>query len=508
MIKYSTLTKNLRRWWWVALLLGLLAGYWALPITGEVAIVPTQGTGQPLWPQMTGAPANPQPGASFLLMVTDIQPWANVQLTIDGQPARFEDWQAQPLLNRWTWRWRVFLPAADAATEPVIAFYHDCDTGCRLRGRLTLDRQSGEPTAALVDGAMTAISQPTKLCIAFANPAREWHDKQGWVVDMTYITLADSETEPFWRVDAVAARVQQAAATGLNVLLRVEYDQGQTLPPVNDFLALEAYLDGIQRLARDARLQEVHALVIGSGLNALGSSTADPSAPLTPAWYARIFNGYGEPADHMDNVVQIVRAENRQLQLLVGPVRPWILDQTGAQPYTIDTPWLNYMNTLVALLDEGVRTKAAAGIARAAPDGFALQVPGRPDAAEFINGTAAEEPRREVTAPEWPNAQMGFRVYEDWLAIINSYATTRGLPAYITATNTFAPDSPIPPAQNYPPGWLTNAFAVINAEPQVQSLCWFLDLIPGDDRWDDFSLARQPGKLLYTAEEFDALLQK
>ena len=49
---------------------------------------------------------------------------------------------------------------------------------------------------------------------------------------------------------------------------------------------------------------------------------------------------------------------------------------------------------------------------------------------------------------------------------------------------------------------------VINTEPQVHTLCWFLDLMPGDDRWDDFSLTRQRGKLLYAAEEFDALLQQ
>ena len=325
---------------------------------------------------------------------------------------------------------------------------------------------------------------------------------------MTYIRLADSVDDPFWRVDEVAARVQQATAQGLTVLLRVEYDKGQTLPPVDDFLALEAYLAGVRRLARDQRLQGVYGLVIGSGLNARNSSTAAAAAPITPAWYARVFNGFGEPLRHTDNVVQLVRRENRQLRLLVGPVRPWITDQNGSRTYTVDAPWLNYMNTLVAALDEAASAKATVGIAYSAPDGFALQVPGRPDAAELIGVAPDQEPRQILTFAEWPAAQMGFQVYQDWLAIINQYDTTRGLPTYVTATNTFAPGVETPPAQNYPPGWLTTALMVINTEPQVHTLCWFLDLMPGDDRWDDFSLTRQRGKLLYAAEEFDALLQQ
>lgn len=92
--------------------------------------------------------------------------------------------------------------------------------------------------------------------------------------------------------------------------------------------------------------------------------------------------------------------------------------------------------------------------------------------------------------------------------MIDRYATLAGLPVYLTATNTFAPDDPVPPAQNYPQGWLTTAYSVVNADPRVQALCWFLDLVPGDDRWDDFSLARGQGRLIYAAEEFDALLQQ
>ena len=51
------------------------------------------------------------------------------------------------------------------------------------------------------------------------------------------------------------------------------------------------------------------------------------------------------------------------------------------------------------------------------------------------------------------------------------------------------------------------ATAVIDAEPQVQALCWFLDDFPHDTQWDWFSLTRQPGLLVAAAEEFDALVR-
>lgn len=66
----------------------------------------------------------------------------------------------------------------------------------------------------------------------------------------------------------------------------------------------------------------------------------------------------------------------------------------------------------------------------------------------------------------------------------------------------------VTPADNYPAGWLSAALAEINAEPQVQALCWFLDQDrSGDARWDDFSLTVQPGRMAEAAAEFDALLQ-
>lgn len=495
----------LEHWWWVWLLSLVLGGYWLLPIGGQVMISSNTALTNTLWPRMTLSSASPKPGDLVTLMVTDQVAWPYTLLTVAGQTVHLDHWQKQPGLSAWTWVWTFTLPEKSNGNINLDAiFYTHCHTGCQERGKLRLGESKGRTANETVAG----YGKVTKLCTVFADPERNWHGRSGWAVDLTYAQLADSAEDPYWNVNELAWRVHEAAAKGLRILVRVDYAKGQTLPPANDALALQEYLAYLRRLARDERLKPVYGFIIGSGPNARNSNTLAPTQLITPAWYARLFNGYGEPLDHADNAVQTLRAENPNVRVLVGPVRPWIGDQDGARPYALSTPWLNYLNTLVALLDESAQAKMKAGFPLAAADGFALHAPGRPDAPELAGRAAAAEPRLGLPRSTWHNAQAGFQIYQDWLAIINAYPTTRGLPVYISSTNTTPPDTDVPPAQNYPTGWLTNALATVNAEPQVQALCWFMDLMPGDDRWDTFSLTRQPGRMVYAAEEFDSLLQR
>lgn len=148
--------------------------------------------------------------------------------------------------------------------------------------------------------------------------------------------------------------------------------------------------------------------------------------------------------------------------------------------------------------------KTAVGLSDTAPDGFAIQAFGRVNA--LTSDQQSEEPLLDIHLPEWGEAQAGFRVYQDWLAIINSYPHTVGKPVYINATNTFDPLTGEPPAENYPAGWLSNALQAVNAEPQIVALCWFIDSFPHDNQWEMFSLTQPPGLLLEAAEEFETLL--
>jgi hypothetical protein len=380
------------------------------------------------------------------------------------------------------WKWSFVIPE-DGARKVVL--YHDCHTGCVEWKRIDLGGDYLAPPLNPV---------PTKLGVVFANPDRYWHERSGWDVELTYARLAEAD---YWGIDDLAARV----------LVRVDYDQGQSLPPTGDGEALAGYLAYLRRLARDDRLRGVYGYVLGSSYNSLDSNALSRDGSVTPEWYARVFNGYGEGVSRTDNAVQVMRAEDAQVRVLVGSVRPWNADSDGERKYDIDVPWLNYMNTVVALLDESAQAKAEAGIPLAGPDGFAVHASGRPEAPELIGRAGSEEPRIDLRRAEWGGAQAGFRIYRDWLDAINAYPSTKGLPVYITTANTYIRDEGIPPSQNYPDGWLTTALEVINEEPQVYALCWFIDDFPHDTQWDQFSLTQRTGHLDEAADEFDALLR-
>jgi hypothetical protein len=295
--------------------------------------------------------------------------------------------------------------------------------------------------------------------------------------------------------------VQQSVAAGHHVLIRIDYDQTQSVP--HDEAALAAYLDYVRRLARDDRLDGAYAFIIGSSYNVALNSQ---QGPVLPAWYARVFNGYDTAVTAQDNVLAVVRAENPALRLLVGPVQPWAQDMDGERPFVPDAPWLNYFYTLVTALDDAAQARAAAGIAQAAPDGFAIQSPGNPDSPKLTDEERPLEPGLDLFSQRWDGAQIGFRVYQDWLAIINSTPTTQGKPVYITASNTFGADHAGSPSHNYPIGWLTAALNEVNHQPQIYALCWFVDEFDYDQQWQEFSLSDPQGAMRDAAHEFDALL--
>lgn len=497
---------NWRKWWWLILAVVVLIGYWFLPISGRVMVLPgADDVG--IWPhfQFEGQPF--QRGTRLIVRVTDVEPWPFVNLVVDGAPATPVG-KAVEQAGTWTWTWHVTVPDEKGYT---LVFYHDCHTGCIERGRTAL----GSPQASAM--TETGSGLPTKLGLVMPHLRRDWHGRSGWAVEVTYALRAE---ESYWGVDDLAHRVAMHQAQGLRVLVRVEYEQRQSLPPTGDYMALTEYLAFFQRLASDNRLQGVYGYIVGSDYNTIDASALSPDRSTTPEWYARLFNGYGEEPTHTDNVLQIVRSENAATRVIVGPLRPWGLDAVemssgalsnicdGAVCYDgPDVPWLIYMDAIVRSLCAGSEAKAAVGVSLALPDGFDVQAPGRPDAPEMSGALRADEPATSLARQSWGGAEAGFRIYEDWIAVINAYPATRGTPIYIISTNTYDRETGIPPAQNYPKGWLTTAFNVVNAEPQIHALVWFLDDFPHGEEWDWFSLYEQPGRLVDAAEEFDALLE-
>jgi hypothetical protein len=475
----------------IAVIVTLLAGYWLLPLQGNIIITTDAGqSAVGVLPQIRLSQPAAKPGESLILTLSDATPWQHVKLYVAENEAQLLDFGGSK--DSWVWRWRFTVP--NKPTYPA-TFYHSCTTGCIEGGKFELGKRPGVPPTP------APPPQPTKLGVVFPSPTRDWHGRAGWGVDLLYVRQPEKSD---FGIDTLARRVFLAKEQSLRVLVRIAYDRGQALPPTGDDAALQEYLAMCARLARDARYKDVYGFIIGSGYNRKSENSLAPDKMVTPEWYARLFNGYGLPHSQTDNVVQTMRLENPTVRVLVGPVSPWATDQTGSIKDRTDAPWLHYMNTLTRHIDEEARAKAAEGFALAAPDGFAVEAAGRPESR--LPGTnAADEPAQNNLLSQWGDSQAGFRVYRDWIRNINRFSSTRNLPVYITATNTFTSDTQINPEQNYPAGWLTTALGEINREQQVQALCWFVDY--PYDKWAGFSLQAGVGSLREAATEFDRLLK-
>ena len=157
------------------LVLALLEGYWLLPISGQVIVITGDESPALLWPQIRIDPDSPGSGKNLSIQVTDVAPWANVLVTVDGQPADMVDWSHNPG-GTWTWKWTIAptkSPTASQAHDAAITFYHDCDTGCVERGRLAI---GGGDRAQAVSPPPSVATVPTKLGVVFADPDRDWLD--------------------------------------------------------------------------------------------------------------------------------------------------------------------------------------------------------------------------------------------------------------------------------------------------------------------------------------------
>lgn len=465
----------MRRYRWVILILLLMLGYWLLPISGNLRIEREQ------------ANSTVMPRIWFdngFIYVRDSVAWTDVALSVNDYTIS-RDQTLDPQREQWTWRWRVTsnqLPA-------TVRFYHDCASGCQQRAQLTL---GDAPTP------MPQTLRSTKLGAIFANPQRDWHDRAAWAIEIAYSQRANEQQ---WSVDELSNRVAALHDHGLHVLIRISYDQGQSLPPRDNETAFKAYMDFCARLVRDQRFAEVYGFIIGNGYNAQGENTL--GAEVTPEWAARVFNGYGLDPQRTDNIMQTMRHLRPTAQLFVGSVAAWNSDQTGALADPLNVAWLNYFNTLLHHLDETNRAKLALGMNDSAPSGFAVQAFGR---ITSDLSDPALEPTLDLRLPEYGDAQAGFRIYRDWQAIINRYSSTNAKPVIIT-TNTFVASDGVEPIQNYPAGWLTTAYNEILNDPQIVGLCWFVD-VPFGQRWQGFSLSQPAGNLYTAAAEFDQLLRR
>jgi hypothetical protein len=310
---------------------------------------------------------------------------------------------------------------------------------------------------------------------------RNWMSKDGWDVELVYA----SKKSPY-DLDTIGGRVEQAHANGRNVLLRVDFDFGQTIPV--DEAGANIYFDFLEELAADTKARftrpKVFGYILGNEPNV--SSENSNTSPFDPNWYAHVLCGTG---DQSRNAISTIRTANPGMNVIVGAVAPYSKEWQPTNP----TAWLDYLDQVCQNIDA----------AQAVPDGFAVHAYGRTGTSGTDNGGTLE-PQTDV--PDAAGPQYGFRAYRDFQNVINRHFP--GTPIFITETNT---RNTTPSYQSYPSGWYLNALAEIQGqtgqqtyEGQIQSLCWFVD--ESFANWEEESLQVGRGNCAAANSDFNQAL--
>lgn len=320
--------------------------------------------------------------------------------------------------------------------------------------------------------------------------------KNGWDVQLVYATNPSSGYD----ITTVGGRVQASIQAGRRVLVRVDYagpdpttGTSQSVPP--DDASRTAYMSFLKSLSQSGLYQNVSGYIIGNEYNRSAESSG--GTPVAPGWYARVFNGYGVDPSDTGNAHQVIHTYQAGAWVLVGPVGPYVPDaDSPSTPWTVPAPWLDYFNGVCTYVYHGA---AAKGIG---VDGFALHAYGRPD--QVPPGVSpSNEPSTNIAHffPGYPDAEAGFRVYQQWQEIVDQYNSAVNL--WVTETNT---DTDYPSAQSYPSGWFLNALSELhNASLRYVALCWFVDQHLGGP-WGQDALTDPQGNCVQANSDFNTAL--
>ncbi|MCZ7668021.1 MAG: hypothetical protein M5U34_12925 [Chloroflexi bacterium] len=139
--------------------------YWLLPISGKIAYIPASLTANK---HLATSERHQQRRKRTGNHRARCHPWTFVRLELAGTEATLVEHGSQNAEGVWQWRWQaVGVPEATS-----INLYHSCNTGCQL-----WTKTETAVSATLSAGVSTQLT-PTKLGLVFANPERDWHNRQ------------------------------------------------------------------------------------------------------------------------------------------------------------------------------------------------------------------------------------------------------------------------------------------------------------------------------------------
>ncbi|MFN0072845.1 MAG: hypothetical protein ACKVVP_15275 [Chloroflexota bacterium] len=361
---------------------------------------------------------------------------------------------------------------------------------------------------------MNLTDPPTLAGATWVDNSRPWITRNKTGTDVWHVYMhppappAGGSADNFANVRDNISMSRQSTPKQ-NVLLRVDYAEGQSLPW--NATTRGEYLGFLQQICADPIFREnLLGFIIGNECNSQDENRQS-GGTMNPDEWARTYNGYGSGASATDNAFQVIRAALPDARVLVGAVAPYNPQADGSPAFAIPVPWLNYFNQLCLRVTQRM---TQAGLS--APDGFALHAYGRVGDDGTANG-GSQEPHRSVPSPvPYPaSAEYGFRVYRQWLAVMDGYPLLQLAPVWITETNTFTTTHCDQSYPMNPPGWYFEAVKEIydfNHDPfvsvqnRIKSVCWFVDR-NFDGNWGlDAISGHTMGRLGAASNDFNSVL--
>src|SRR5690242_3760060 len=121
--------------------------------------------------------------------------------------------------------------------------------------------------------------------------SRELRGRNALSVELLY--AADGEAG----IAHVAERIGELHALGVQVLLRVDHEPGQTVPVEGDFVGKYDFAHFFEKLAGDPVVSQVAGMIVGNEPNLKAENARGGHGGISAAWYMKVHSGANAASD-------------------------------------------------------------------------------------------------------------------------------------------------------------------------------------------------------------------
>ena len=286
--------------------------------------------------------------------------------------------------------------------------------------------------------------------------------------------------------NAMAGRCTALRDAGHTVLLKVKYRVGIDQPRNDD--ELNEYLHGLEALA-----PQFGGIGVTFGNEPNWKRNVDDDPSVSPAWMARVFNGYGTDPGSPWNALQVWRTHaGGRCRYYLTPTGPYAPRSADVATEGVErSPWAQWTAEFWRYSREAARVPWSRRF-----DGVVLHAYARVGPDGRANGGKLEPWRDVRESHGW---RWGTNVLQTWQEALR----VAGLGRKPVVIGEYNARTDGPSSQTYPAGLLSNAFAYACSVfgPRMEGLAWFVDA-NGDGYWREEALADGVGAVAEADTDF------